>query len=64
MENLIPLLIDVLFIGILAWAMYMICTKFLAQFPPALWICGVVLLIIILAMFTGTIPAPYHLHRP
>lgn len=63
MENLIPLLIDILFLGVLGWAMYMICTKFLAQFPPALWICGVLLLILIVAMLTGGIPTPYHLHR-
>ncbi len=62
MEQLIPLLIDILVLGILAWAMYMVCTKFLANFPPALWICGVVLLILIIAMFTGSIPAPWHLH--
>ena len=58
MEQLIPLLIDILLIGILGWAMYWICTKFLASFPPALWICGVILLILIIAMFTGSVPTP------
>ncbi len=64
MEQLIPLLIDILVLALLGYGMYWVCTKFFPNFAPALWICGVILLILILGMFTGSIPAPWHLHRP
>ncbi len=48
MEQLIAVLIAIVIFAVVAYGLYWICTKFFPNFPPALWICGVVLLIMIL----------------
>jgi hypothetical protein len=48
MDQLIQLLIWVVIFGAVAYTMLWICTKFLGEFPPARWICGVALLIALL----------------
>ena len=47
--GLIEFMVACIVFAIIAYALYVVCTKFLANFPPALWICGAILLIIILA---------------
>jgi hypothetical protein len=64
MEALISFLVALLIFAILAWALYMVCTKFLANFPPALWICGAILLIIILIYAARTFGGGTALHFP
>ena len=61
MGQLISVLIFILVFAILAYALYWVCTHFFPSFPPALWICGAILLIVLLycAMnFFGTPGAP------
>ena len=53
--QLINLLIYVFLFALLAYGMYWVCTHFFPNFPPALWICGVILLIVILLAVTGQI---------
>jgi hypothetical protein len=48
MDLLISVLIFIVIFAILAYGLYWICTKFFPGFPPALWICGLILLIILL----------------
>lgn len=48
MEHLIQLLIWAVIFGAVAYTMLWICGKFLAEFPPARWICGVALLVALL----------------
>ncbi len=64
MELLITLLIWLIVFAILAFGLSWICGKFFPEFPPARWICGGVLLIILLlavaAQFPGGFPS---LHR-
>jgi hypothetical protein len=57
-QDLIGLLVAILLFAILAYALYWVCTTFLASFPPALWICGVILLIIILYWAAGRFAGP------
>ena len=47
-QDLIYLLVQVLLFALLAYGLYFICMRFLPAFPPALWICGAILLTIIL----------------
>ena len=54
--SLIGLLIAAIIFAVIAYAMYWVCTRFFPQFPPALWICGAILLIIILLYVSGQIP--------
>jgi hypothetical protein len=65
-QPLISLLIAILIFGTIAWVMWIICVKFFPEFPPARWICGVVLLIILLLYISGQLgsgPALGPLHR-
>jgi hypothetical protein len=57
-ESLISLLIAVLIFGLLAYGLYMLCVKFWPEFPPARWICGVILLIVLLMWIGGSLPGP------
>ena len=56
--SLIALLIDIIVFAVIAYAMWWVCTRFFPQFPPALWICGAVLLIILLLFLSGQIGGP------
>jgi hypothetical protein len=64
MEQLISVLIAIVIFCVVAYGLYWICTKFFANFPPALWICGVILLILILvfasSQFGGGTLLPWH----
>jgi hypothetical protein len=57
--QLIEVLVYVLFFALVAFGMYWVCTHFFPTFPPALWICGVVLLIMILLFVSGQFH-PFH----
>lgn len=48
MDLLINALIVIVLFAILAYGLYWICTHFFPNFPPALWITGAILLIIVL----------------
>ncbi len=48
MDQLIQFLIYIVIFAIAAYGLYWICTHFFPNFPPALWICGAVLLIVVL----------------
>jgi len=48
MEMLITLLIWIIVFAVLAFGLLWVCNRFFAEFPPARWICGAVLLIILL----------------
>lgn len=50
MDLLINVLIGIVFFAILAYGMYFVCTKFFPNFAPALWICGVILIIVLLVI--------------
>lgn len=50
MDLLIQVLIGAVVFCILAYALYWVCTKFFPNFPPALWICGVILIIVLLVI--------------
>ena len=52
---LIVLLIDVIVFAIIAYGLYWICTHFFPTFPPALWICGAILLVVLLLAISGQI---------
>lgn len=54
-QLLIVLLIDVVIFALIAWCVYWICTRFFPQFPPALWVCGAILLIVLLLFISGQI---------
>jgi hypothetical protein len=51
MDQLIGLLIAVLVFCCIAYGLWWICQRFFPEFPPARWICGVILLIMLLAFF-------------
>jgi len=66
MDLLIQVLIGAVVFCILAYALYWVCTKFFPNFPPALWICGVILIIVLLVIvsrLTGGQPAQWWPHR-
>jgi hypothetical protein len=48
MTTLIALLIWIIVFAVLAFGLLWICNRFFPEFPPARWICGAVLLIIVL----------------
>jgi len=52
MDQLIQLLIYIVVFAIVAYGLYWICIKF-ALPQPVLWICGAILLIIILIFVSG-----------
>jgi hypothetical protein len=53
LQLLIQLLIYATVFAVMAFGLYWVCTRFFPNFPPALWICGAVLLIIILVFVSG-----------
>lgn len=56
MEQLISLLIALIIFCIVGYGLYWVCVKF--QLPqPVMWICGAILLIIILLWVAGQIGA-------
>jgi hypothetical protein len=56
MEQLIQLLIYIVIFAIVAAGLYYVCKKF--ELPqPVLWICGAVLLIIVLIFIAGQVGA-------
>lgn len=52
MALLINLLIWMLIFACIGYGLYLACMKFFPEFPPARWICGAVLLIMML-IFLG-----------
>ncbi len=52
MDQLIQLIIYVVIFAIVAYGLYMVCVKF-ALPQPVLWICGAILLIIILVFLSS-----------
>ena len=52
-QTLISLLIVAIIFAVIAYAMYWVCTHFFPGFPPALWICGAILLIVLLLYVSG-----------
>jgi hypothetical protein len=54
-QSLIVLLIDIVIFCVFAYGLYWVCTKFFANFPPALWICGALLLIVLLLFISGQV---------
>lgn len=54
-EALIALLIDIVIFAVVAYGLYWVCTHFFPTFPPALWICGAILLIVLLLFVSGQI---------
>lgn len=60
MNELISLLIYVVIFSIIAVGLYFVCKKF--ELPqPVLWICGAVLLIIILIFLASKASTGFHL---
>jgi hypothetical protein len=57
-QTLIVLLIDIIIFAVIAYALYWICTHFFPSFPPALWICGAILLIVLIIFITGQMGGP------
>jgi hypothetical protein len=45
---LLSILIAILVFGVVAVAMYLVCTRFLGRWPQALWICGGILLLVLI----------------
>ena len=56
--QLIQFLVYILIFAVIAYGLYWICTHFFSNFPPALWICGAILLIILLLFIAGQIGGP------
>ncbi len=56
MQQLIQLLIYIVIFAIVAYALVWVCQKF-ALPQPVMWICGVILLIIILVFIAGQLGA-------
>jgi tellurite resistance protein TehA-like permease len=52
MQLLINVLIGIVIFAILGYGLYLICTKFFPNFAPALWICGVILIIVLLVLLS------------
>lgn len=59
MELLITVLIYIIIFAILAFGLAWICAKFFPEFPPARWICGGVLLIILLLAIAHQFPGGF-----
>jgi hypothetical protein len=54
MQQLIQLLIYIVIFAVVGYALVWVCQKF-ALPQPVLWICGVILLIIILVFISGQV---------
>jgi len=57
-QSLIVLLIYAIIFAVVAYGLYWICTHFFPGFPPALWICGAILVIVLLLFVAGQIGGP------
>lgn len=57
MDMLITLLIWAIVFAIVAFGLLWICNRFFPEFPPARWICGGILLIILLLAISREFPA-------
>lgn len=64
MDLLINLLIGVVIFAVVAYTLYWICTKFFPNLQPALWICGVILVIILLVVVSRFAGGGAELWRP
>jgi hypothetical protein len=53
MQLLITILIWCVVFAVLAFALLWVCTRFFPEFPPARWICGAILLIVLLVVISG-----------
>jgi hypothetical protein len=56
----INLIIAVVFFAVVALGLLWVCQKFLSEFPMARWICGALLLILILLFASGQIHLPFY----
>lgn len=65
MDTLISLIIWIVIFAIAAYGLYWVCTKFGLP-APVLWLCGALLLIIILVFLAKQIgvPGSFRLHAP
>jgi hypothetical protein len=57
LDTLIIVLVAIVVFAIVAFGFKWICDRFFPNFPPALWICGIILIVLILfaarAIFSG-----------
>lgn len=66
MQQLITVLVFMVVFAILAFGMKWICDSFFPGFQPAYWICGIILLIVLLVAVNaafggaGTFVLPWH----
>ena len=59
MDALIMLIIWIVIFAIVAYGLYWVCTKFgLPQ--PVLWLCGAILLIVLLLFIARQVGSPMH----
>jgi hypothetical protein len=56
----IQLIIIVVFFVVLALGLFWVCQKFFPEFPMARWICGALLLILILLFASGQVHMPFY----
>ncbi len=61
MPDLVNILVWILLFCCFAWALSWICGRFFPEFPPARWICGLILLIVLIYFAMGQGP---HLELP
>jgi len=57
-QGLIVLLIYAIIFAVVAYGLYWVSTHFFPGFPPALWICGAILVIVLLLFVSGQIGGP------
>jgi hypothetical protein len=48
----------------LAFGLLWVCNKFFPEFPPARWICGVILIIVLLVVVSAVFGGAGGLHFP
>ena len=58
METLVVLLVDIVIFALVAYALFWICTRFFPNFQPALWVCGALLLLVLLFFVSGQLGGP------
>lgn len=62
---LVMLLICIIVFAVAAYALLWVCDNFFKEFPPARWICGAVLLIVLILAITGQFGStPFHFPHP
>lgn len=59
MSELIGILIWVVIFAVIAFGLLWVCNRFFPEFPPARWICGAVLLIILLLFIAAQFPGGF-----